>query len=410
MSHAAHSIPFRKAGVLLCISTAALAEKAFFIPLGDLPGGEFFSAGGRISTDGSTVVGVSRGPDPGVPFQTSQEAFRWTASEGMVGLGDIDEAFVWSSASDVSGDGSVIVGLGTLGAGIDHQRPFRWTPATGMVQLVDPKGVLILRRANAVSDNGQFIVGHANPMTGGNLAYRWSAAGGAESLGALPNNLGVPDSFAFAVSADGNAVGGASFTLNGANESFRWTPAGGLVSIGDVPGGDAYSLAFGISPDGGTLVGNARHNIGGFPRDEAFIWSEDDGFRFPDPLRAAEFGSTAVAASAYGRVVVGYDGNVGGAMIWDAGNGSRSILAVLTDEFGLDLTGWTLLGASDITPDGTLIVGTGVNPEGNTEAWLARIPQPPSESAPALFPIGRLLALLGLLAAAVVVQKRLPRT
>jgi len=58
----------------------AVAQTASFTPLGDLPGGEFYSRAFGVSADGTVVVGTSRGPDPGIPFKTSTEAFRWTES------------------------------------------------------------------------------------------------------------------------------------------------------------------------------------------------------------------------------------------------------------------------------------------------------------------------------------------
>jgi len=40
-----------------------------------------------------------------------------------------------------------------------------------------------------------------------------------------------------------------------------------------------------------------------------------------------------------------------------------------------ELDGWTLLNATGISGDGRTIVGYGVNPDGNTEAWIATIPE-----------------------------------
>ncbi|MCI0638820.1 MAG: hypothetical protein L0Y70_07080 [Gemmataceae bacterium] len=40
------------------------------------------------------------------------------------------------------------------------------------------------------------------------------------------------------------------------------------------------------------------------------------------------------------------------------------------------MTAWTLTSAEGISADGRTIVGTGVNPAGNQEAWLATIPEP----------------------------------
>ena len=52
----------------------------------------------------------------------------------------------------------------------------------------------------------------------------------------------------------------------------------------------------------------------------------------------------------------------------------RRLHDVLVDEFGLDLAGWTLTGANDISDGGRVIVGDGINPSGDPEAWMAILP------------------------------------
>jgi len=59
----------------------------------------------------------------------------------------------------------------------------------------------------------------------------------------------------------------------------------------------------------------------------------------------------------------------------------RSVKDVLQDECGPDLTGWTLTEANGISADGNTIVGYGTNPLGNTEAWIAVIPEPGGDAA-----------------------------
>ena len=66
------------------------------------------------------------------------------------------------------------------------------------------------------------------------------------------------------------------------------------------------------------------------------------------------------------------------AFIWDSVHGMRDLRDVLVSDFGLDLTGWTLRSANDISADGTVIVGTGINPDGNPEAYRAVVPEPTS--------------------------------
>jgi probable HAF family extracellular repeat protein len=106
-----------------------------------------------VSTDGSVVVGVS-------DSQNGQRAFRWTATAGMQSLGTIPGLYN-SSATAVSGDGSVIVGSCDNFA-------FLWHDSAGMLSLqsyltsrgVDLTGWSALTTANAISADGRFIVGN----------------------------------------------------------------------------------------------------------------------------------------------------------------------------------------------------------------------------------------------------------
>ena len=50
----------------------------------------------------------------------------------------------------------------------------------------------------------------------------------------------------------------------------------------------------------------------------------------------------------------------------------QSVSDVLTAN-GMDLTGWTLYQATDISDDGLTIAGWGTNTSGNVEAWVANL-------------------------------------
>jgi hypothetical protein len=54
----------------------------------------------------------------------------------------------------------------------------------------------------------------------------------------------------------------------------------------------------------------------------------------------------------------------------------RSLRDVLVDDYSLDLVGWQLSSARGISADGSTIVGYGINPSGQYEAWIAVIPEP----------------------------------
>ena len=91
-------------------------------------------------------------------------------------------------------------------------------------------------------------------------------------------------------------------------------------------------------------------------------------------------GSIATATNADGSILVGSASTESGgyqAMIWDSVHGMRNLKMVLENDFGLDLSGWDLTGAADISDDGLTIVGSGIN-SGRYEAWIAVIPEPAS--------------------------------
>jgi hypothetical protein len=86
--------------------------------------------------------------------------------------------------------------------------------------------------------------------------------------------------------------------------------------------------------------------------------------------------SEALDVSAVGYRVVGFAGPPGPASVatvWDPTNGMRRVEDILTAE-GIDLTGWTLSEANAISDNGRIIVGRGINPQGQKEAWLAVLP------------------------------------
>ena len=101
-----------------------------------------------------------------------------------------------------------------------------------------------------------------------------------------------------------------------------------MTGLGDLPGGDFSSRAYSVSGDGSVIVGT---------------------------------GSSASSDRAYNE-----------AFIWNPVNGMLGLQNVLEDHLGLDLAGWTLTSARDISFDSRVITGEGINPQGNREAWLVQ--------------------------------------
>ena len=54
----------------------------------------------------------------------------------------------------------------------------------------------------------------------------------------------------------------------------------------------------------------------------------------------------------------------------------RSLRDALVHEYGLNLDGWSIDYATCISTDGSAIAGIGTSPSGETQGWLAVLPEP----------------------------------
>lgn len=265
--------------------------------------------GGVASYTGSVIVTTTR----------SWQASRWTNETGLIGIGDLPGGDVYSIASGISNDGSVIIGQSKSGSGFEA---YRWTETTGMIGLGDLPGGTFDSRGFGVSNDGQFVVGQST-STYGREAFLWTESSGMIGLGSFEESL---ESSAYAITDDGSIVVGRCYS--GRDEAFMWTEATGMIGLGDLPGGIVSSWARDVTGDGSIIIGCSQTDIG---------WES---------------------------------------FIWDQAHGMRNLEEILESDYGLDLTGWTLTWASGISDDGTVIVGRGYNPAGEREAWVATIPEP----------------------------------
>lgn len=336
---------------------SSTAHGQSFQGLGSFAGGSFFFSLARgVSDDGSVVAGYGRSAN-------GDEGFLWTQAGGIQGIGDLPGGSFMSLGQALSADGLVVVGESMTANGLEA---FRWTQAGGMQGIGTLGGPPLESQGKAVSADGSVIVGQSISGDGFQVAYRWTQTGGMQALGTLGG--GIPYSDATAVSADGSVVVGQSASAEGF-VAFRWQD-GGMTSLGVLPGG-TQSIAYGTSADGSVVVGRNEFDSG----HEAFRWTAAGGLQGLGDLPGGEDRSVALAVSADGSTVVGYGQSAEvdtEAFIWTEADGMRSLKAVL-EEAGLDLTGWTLIYASAVSADGTVIVGAGSNPQGLSEGWRASL-------------------------------------
>lgn len=385
----------RVEGEVVAERSATLASS--FRELGDLPGGDNFSIALALSADGSTVTGYS-----GSTLGEKGEAFRWRSETGLQGIGCIEGYCGVSQAglivppislaTGVSADGEVVAGISqftSVGMGVCFILPqtavFTWTEEDGF--FTHDAGVR--HDVAGFAANGSAIAGHSGWgwTTSGciptGLIGTWidRGAGPAPLPEVPPDDFGRPLwNLPLLVSADGATVVGKQVMLPSLPGKFFSWEDGGEVETFD----DSFE-PLGGSPDLSILVGIAPPHAGGF------VWSRELGMR--------ELDAGTDDPAVYPTVVT-FDGRaiLGGldpfVSIWLNGGPGISLHAYLEAEHGLDLNGWLLTRVAGISNDGRVIAGTGVNPDGDTMAWIAQLAVPVPE--PAAGGIG--VAVLGVLA------------
>ena len=219
--------------------------------LGTKVGGrEMYTRASGVSADGSVVVGSSWGR--GVNGHWDFAAFRWTADSGMIPLSGIH------FASAMSDDGTTVVGAWSEAPGSQtahRSEAVRWSADKGAIRLGTLPGDNI-SGATDVSADGSVVVGTSYKYWDNDRGFeysdphlfRWTEAGGMADLGRI-----AP----VAMSADGSVIVG-----NCGPEALIWDEAHGIrplrdatTSLGVDLGGWELESVRGISGDGRTVIG-----------------------------------------------------------------------------------------------------------------------------------------------------------
>jgi len=259
-----------------------------FTPAGGIvevgPFGEnmYLKAANGISADGGVIVG-----QVSTDFIQSLRPFVWTPAHGPIVLSGFPGNTGAAAALAVSADGRTVVGYSDLNISLTNAKAeaFRWSARDGMARLGDFPGGYFYSSATAVSGDGSVIVGSSSGALG-LQAFRWTRLGGLAGLGWL-TEVEFRNSEAFGVSEDGSTVVGASNSPSG-REAFVWTAASGMTGLGDFPGpwGGFSSEAHAASGDGAIIVGWGSTQNG----TEAFIWSAASGMRLLADVLINDYG------------------------------------------------------------------------------------------------------------------------
>jgi uncharacterized membrane protein len=321
-----------------------------------------------ISDDGSVIVGHADDSSL-APAGLRGNILRWTRAGGFQTLGNPPGAtpgYTWSQL--VSPDGSVVVGTGrVLESPLD--RPlFRWTAHEGLTSLgqVPSHNYYVI---TGISTNGKIVTGISGSLAPGMTTekvigslWRWT-----EETGLVVLEEGTPEKrfqeqrygVGQLLSADGSVlVGDRRSADGGQSEAYRWTTETGFQQLPTLSG-RPYAAVRDITPDGIWVFGQSWTNPG-------------DNLLSPTLDRLVPW-------------------------LWSEETGTLNLLEIFKNQgLGPSIEGWESLwdgGANfgRISANGRAIIGTGRNPEGFLEGWVAYLDPITSPE-----PTGAALALLAL--------------
>ncbi len=347
-------------------------DSASFEPLEDLPGGGASIRAAATSADGEVIVGQSEG-------ELGVQAFRW-ADGRTTALSGAD-----SNALAISPDGTQIVGSiadpsyesGHAAASFRVDGPAQALsappqpgPGTGPLYW--------FVSATVVLDDGTvFGTCHQYAAYGEPQGCRLPSKGSVAQVGG---------SFLYAADTAGHYAG----TQNAA----RFAPFSSRPyldgAVLPLPGELACPVNVSctaelraLSDDATVRVGTAslplpRAPLGGTLYPRAFVHTSAEGITLLPDLDGGELAAGAYAVSGDGRLVAGFGSDERGqqAVIW-LDRDPRALADVLL-EVGVELPeGWSLRELRAISRDGRVLIGNGVNPQGDVQAFRVKLPYLP---------------------------------
>ena len=327
-----------------------------------------------------------------------------------------------SRATGISGDGRIIVGSYASGGGA-----WRWSEPEGYQEL---GGNAPQVTQASISRDGKTIVYSDRDAQGFISAAIWQGGRSWRTLGGVPE--GVPGGYegkelstSYGVSGDGSVIVGLAWVKNQRSAAFRWDNSTGMVSLGSLRGESCRASM--ISADGHMIGGWDRSRDGAGDRAAVMWWNGlerllhpfswmseviasneagtvlvgrghpanfSHGFRwlagdgkaddlgaiipsYYNLIRANHDVSTGLGVTDDGSIVVGTSGSppVEG-MVWTAATKIVPLAKYLTDRGIQGFEKWILLEAAVINPDGQVIAGSGINPDGIQQAFVVRFGVP----------------------------------
>ena len=281
-----------------------------------------------ISYDGNAVFGVGKTADD-YPF------YLWRAGQALTELVNGEESGGEDSGG-ISADGRIVVGNLESDPQNVRGKAFKWVNGAR-------SEVAGMNIATAISGDGTVVVGR-----------QWKLPDGAqpgEEDWIIVTSTGQDLGRGFVHDSDstGNVlVGWSRDAESGPQRATVWQN-GSPVYLGD-------GSVVDVSPDGTWAVGIVNGMAVRYKSGEGMtqLWS-----------------GVALAVNRDGGIILGNDS--GTPVVWTEWAGARPLVDVLELECAYNLQGWQIGGVSLLSADGSVVVGGGLNPAGELEAWRANL-------------------------------------
>jgi probable HAF family extracellular repeat protein len=342
----------KKITVVLCLFTVNILYPQQSPPGISFPPGYTSGSVTDVSGDGSVLVGsiLPDGSSDTKPFRFISNNFEILPQLGTD----------YSSAVAIARDTMMIAGYSIVAT---HPQAWRVDPESQIVAL----GHLANDNSSTpydISGDGNIIVGWSYGRGGSDgEAFLWEEGEGMTGLGTLSQtNQG---SAAHGVSADGSVVVGLSHIDTGEWRAFRWTQGTGIQNLGILPGYDQSQADY-VSDDGQVIVGFSSKN--GTADNQIFRWVSGTmtglgnygGGSWSVIQYVSPTGSIIVATSSEFTTVV-----------WDEQNGWRSLEDVWESNFGVQIQGWdNQLMVGGISVNDSIWAGNGWSQANGNQLWI----------------------------------------
>lgn len=290
-----------------------------------------------------------------VAFAGDTELYKWSAATGLVQLGEA----AWSrvAGSYITNDGNTVAFTN-----VTDSDTSQGSNATGAAFVYQGTAERIVHRTELNVDT---LATNAPILSGGVSTKGYHQAA---TLNLTTNTITqIPDSQTVEFIHVRNLSANGEVKLLTTLGTGGWPGPNYLMSAsGETQIVDGVALANGLSGDGKTVTGEK--------------WNCTDGSLMctvswnVDTNEVTERGYFRPTDTNYdGSMIVGNGwSDAPGGKIWDAYNGTRNIIDVLTSN-GIDMTGWSGFNNMNLSDDGNKIAGYATNPQGQVRPFLISI-------------------------------------